>query len=35
MRHDGCSGRPGLVELFTGIEDASSRPERQIVVRDG
>jgi hypothetical protein len=26
MRHDGCGGRPGRVELLTGIEGASSRP---------
>ena len=26
MRHDGCDGRPGRVELLTGIEGASSRP---------
>jgi hypothetical protein len=25
MRHDGCGGRTGKVELLTGIEDASSR----------
>jgi hypothetical protein len=25
MRHDGCGGRPGRVELLTGIEGASSR----------
>ena len=34
MRHDGCGGRPGRVELLIGIEDASSRPVRRIVVRD-
>jgi hypothetical protein len=32
MRHDGCGGRPGRVELLTGIEGASSRPVRRIVV---
>jgi hypothetical protein len=26
MRHDGCGGRPGRVELITGIEGASSGP---------
>jgi hypothetical protein len=26
MRHDGCGGRAGRVELLTGIEGASSRP---------
>ena len=35
MRHDGCGGRPGRVELLTGIEGASSRPVRKIVVLDG
>ena len=35
MRHDGCGGRPGRVELPTGIEGASSRPVRRIVLRDG
>jgi hypothetical protein len=25
MRHDGCGGRPGRVELLTGVEGASSR----------
>jgi hypothetical protein len=35
MRHDGCGGRPGRVELFTGIEGASSRPVRRIVLIDG
>jgi hypothetical protein len=29
MRHDGCGGRPGRVELLTGIEGASSRPVRR------
>jgi hypothetical protein len=32
-RHDGCGGRPGRVELLTGIEGASSRPVRKIVLR--
>ena len=35
MRHDGCSGRPGKVELVTGIEGASSRPVRRIDLLDG
>jgi hypothetical protein len=35
MRHDGCGGRPGRVELLTGIEGASSRPVRKIVVLGG
>jgi hypothetical protein len=26
-RHDGCGGRAGKVELLTGTEDASSRPD--------
>ena len=34
MRHDGCGGRPGRVELLTGIEGASNRPVRKIVVLD-
>jgi hypothetical protein len=29
MRHDGCGGRAGKVELITGIEGASSRPVRR------
>jgi hypothetical protein len=29
MRHDGCGGSPGRVELITGIEGASSRPVRK------
>src|SRR5271169_4558621 len=33
MRHDGCGGRAGKVELLTGIEGASSRPVRKIVLR--
>jgi hypothetical protein len=32
MRHDGCGGRPGRVELLTGIEGASGRPVRKIVI---
>jgi hypothetical protein len=35
MRHEGCGGMPGRVELLTGIEGASSRPGRKIVVLDG
>jgi hypothetical protein len=35
MRHDGCGGWPGRVELLTGIEGASSRPARKIVLIDG
>jgi hypothetical protein len=35
MRHDGCGGRAGTVELLTGIEGASSRPVRRIVLLDG
>ena len=33
MRHDGCGGRPGRVELLTGIKGASSRVVRRIVLR--
>jgi hypothetical protein len=35
MRHDGCGGRAAKVELLTGLEGASSRPVRRIVLRDG
>jgi hypothetical protein len=35
MRHDGCGGWPEKAELLTGIEGASSRPVRRIVVREG
>ncbi len=35
MRHDGCGGRAGKVELLTGIDGASSRPVRRIVLIDG
>jgi hypothetical protein len=35
MRHDGCGGRPGRVELLTGTEGVSSRPVRRIVLREG
>jgi hypothetical protein len=33
-RHDGCGGRAGKAELLTGIEGASSRPVRRIVLID-
>jgi hypothetical protein len=33
--HDGCGGRPGRVELLTGIDGASNRPVRRIVLRVG
>ena len=32
MRHDGCGGRAGKAALLTGIEGASSRPVRRIVL---
>jgi hypothetical protein len=32
LRHDGCGGRAGKVELITGIEGASSMPVRKIVL---
>jgi len=32
MRHDGCGGLAGEAELLTGIEGASSRPVRRIVL---
>jgi hypothetical protein len=35
IRHDSCGGRAGRVELLSGIEGASSRPVRRIVVREG
>jgi hypothetical protein len=34
-RRDGCGGLPGRAELLTGIEGASSRPVRRIVLRSG
>jgi hypothetical protein len=34
MRHAGCGGRASKVELITGIEGASSRTVRKIVVLD-
>src|SRR5215472_4168942 len=35
MRHDGCGGRPGRVELLTGIDGVSSEPVRRIVLMSG
>ena len=35
MRHDGCGGQAGRAELLTGVEAASSRPVRRIVLREG
>jgi hypothetical protein len=35
VRHDGCGGRADDVELLTGIEGASNRPVRRIVLLDG
>jgi hypothetical protein len=32
MRHDGCGGRAGRVELLTGIEGVTSRPIRRIML---
>ena len=32
LRHDGCGGRARRVELLTGIEGASNRPVRRIVL---
>ena len=32
MRHDGCSGIADKAELLTGIESASSRPVRRIIL---
>jgi hypothetical protein len=34
MRHEGCGGGAGRVEL-TGIDGVSSRPVRRIVLRAG
>jgi hypothetical protein len=34
MRHDGCGGRAGKVELLTGIEGVTSRPVRKIVLME-
>jgi hypothetical protein len=33
--HDGCRGQAARAELLTGIEGASSRPVRRIVLREG
>jgi hypothetical protein len=35
MRHDGCGGQPGRVELMSGVDGVSSRPVRRIVLRAG
>ena len=35
MHHDGCGGRAGRVELLSGIDGASARPVRRIVLRSG
>jgi hypothetical protein len=35
LRHDGCGGQARRAELLTGIEAASSRPVRRIVVVEG
>ena len=35
MRHDGCGGPAGKMELLIGIEGASNRPVRRIVLRSG
>jgi len=32
MRHDGCGGRAGKVELLTGIEAASSRVRKILLL---
>ena len=32
MRHDGCGGRPARAELMTGIEAASSRARRIVLM---
>jgi hypothetical protein len=33
MRHNGCGGRAGKVEPLTGVDGASSRPVRKILLR--
>jgi hypothetical protein len=33
MRHEGCGGSAGKVELLTGIDGAGSRPVWRIVLR--
>ena len=35
VRHDGCGGRAGKAELLTGIEGASGRSVREIVLLAG
>jgi len=35
MRHEGCGGRAGRVELLSGVEGVSSRPVRRIVLLAG
>jgi hypothetical protein len=35
MRHEGCGGGAGKVELLTGIDGVSSRPVRRIMLRAG
>jgi hypothetical protein len=35
MRHDGCGGGAGKVELLAGIDGVSSRPVQWIVLRAG
>ena len=35
MHHDGCGGRPGRVELLTGIDGVSREPVRRIVLQEG
>jgi hypothetical protein len=35
MRHDGCGGRAGRVELLTGIEGVASRQVRKILLVEG
>jgi hypothetical protein len=35
MRHDGCGGRPGRVELVTSVDGASSLPVRRIAILQG
>jgi hypothetical protein len=35
IRHDLCGGRPGRVELLTGIDGVGSRPVRRIVLCAG
>jgi hypothetical protein len=35
MRHEGCGGGAGRVELLSGIDGVSSRPVRRIMLRAG